>query len=250
MVPGGREESTWQDGHPGRLPGGECPSMDHSDIWGTWSPKSELPFSNYFTALTVGTFVPRGTGAEVRKGRCGKPRGLHSSSQTQKSKLCSAGQRRTSLFTSLWLTPGCPQGVQALRSASCWHLRLPLRHTCTGPGGSSTPTLLTPPWPGGSSSTPPAEKPCSFLKISWGFHSFSCRGHDYQGGEGPQGSGLPVSELFSSIKPPPSPPYKALTFDLHLFLRHLLIISIVSRMFLYFIFISLFYCFKFLYPYC
>lgn len=81
----------------------------HGPPWslGTWSQFLELPFSNYLTALMVGTFVSGGTGAEVRKDRCVKPSGLHNSSQTQKSKLCFVGKRRTSLFISLWLTPGC-----------------------------------------------------------------------------------------------------------------------------------------------
>lgn len=81
--------------------------MDHPGLWGTWSQFLEPPFSNYFTAVTGGTFVSGGTSAEVKKDRCVKPSGLHNPSHTQKSKLCFVGKRRASLFISLWLTLGC-----------------------------------------------------------------------------------------------------------------------------------------------
>lgn len=92
--------------------------------------------------------------------------------------------KRTSLFTSLWLTPGCPQGVQALGPGSCWSLHPPLQHKFTGlVGAAAPPPSPHPGWWAGALPTP-AETPCLFLKVSWGFQSFSSKGHYSQGGVG------------------------------------------------------------------
>lgn len=205
--------------------------MDHPGLWGTWSQFLKLPFSNYLTAFTVRTFVSRGTGAEVRKDRCVKPSRLHNSSQTQKSKLCFVGKRKTSLFISLWLTPGC---------LSPEYLGIMLRQLLAPPPTLEhmymhralweqhpiirTPTLAS------SSSIPSADSPCSSLKISWGFRSFCFKEHDYQGGEGTLKI-LAHAFEFSTLTPFLSP-ILCLPLTCSYFWDILLFISIASRMFL------------------
>lgn len=96
--------------------------------------------------------VSGGTGAKMKGSRCVffKASGLRNSSETQKSKLCFfLGKRRTSLFISLWFTPGCLQGIW-LSQLREWLETLPtpqvgtLRHKLIGDFGGSLPVLPTP----------------------------------------------------------------------------------------------------------
>lgn len=75
------------DAHSGKegFPADSIPPWATLEMWGPWSQFPELPFSNYVTALPVGTLVPGGTGAGVRSSRCvsHKPRRRLNSSDTE-----------------------------------------------------------------------------------------------------------------------------------------------------------------------
>ena len=116
----------------------------------------------------------------MRKGRCVKARGRHDSSQTQKSSCVLLDKENQPVHLSVahpWLSTGCA-------GTSCWSLHPPLQHKFTGlVGAAAPPPSPHPGWWAGALPTP-AETPCLFLKVSWGFQSFSSKGHYSQGGVG------------------------------------------------------------------
>lgn len=174
--------------------------MDHPGIWGTWSQFLELPFSNYLPALTARTFVSGGTGAEVRKDSVSNPVDctIH---HRHRNQSCALLEKREPACLFLCGSPRAAPRASRHYAQTAAGIYAHLQHMYMHRASWEQHPILRPPTLASSSSIPSAERPCASLKISWGFHSFSFKGHDYQGGEGTLRILAHAFEFFSTLPP-------------------------------------------------